>query len=370
MSPPSTATESAFKIRRICDPKDWKALEARWDALLKNSVADAVFLCWDWLDTWLTVYGGGGEWVILAAEDTDGRLLGVAPMMLDRGAGIPGRWIRRLMLLGQKADTASEYLDWIIERGRESEIGDAFARFILEDMSGEWDLLWFDAMLSTSPTIARLQKHLGSKLTVKELSTAPFVRLADSWEEFLASKRAKFRSRWNKFHREHRVELRLAGRDLSVSEGMAIIRRLNEKRWGDERQSFLSDNYKRFHDQVAERLHRRGDLMLIFLEVNGVIIAGRYDFIYGGKGWSFQGGWLPEWEKLSAGKLMLTEIMRYCIEHGVREYDFLGGKASYKDDWADEARTMVTLEARNPRSLRGLIHQKARDLKRRLATKP
>lgn len=360
---------SPFTIRRVRDAAGWAALGDHWDALLKNSAADAVFLCWDWLDTWVKVYGSGGELVILVAEDSSGAPAGIAPMMLDRGKGIAGRWIRRLMLLGQKADTASEYLDWIIARGRESEIGDAFARYILGDMSGEWDLLWFDSMLATSPTIETLRRHLGGKLAVKELSTAPYVTLAATWDEFLASKRAKFRSRWNKFHREHRVVVKLAGRDLAVSEGMEIIRRLNEQRWGDERQSFRSQNYLRFHDEVAERLQRSGNLMLIFLEVDGVIIAGRYDFVYGGKGWSFQGGWLPEWEKLSAGKLMLTEIMRHCIEHGVREYDFLGGKASYKDDWSDSARTLVTLEARNPRSLRGLVHQVARTLKRRLASK-
>lgn len=365
----SQPPDSPLTIRRVRDAAGWAALGDHWDTLLKNSAADAVFLCWDWLDTWVKVYGTGGELVILVAEDSSGAPAGIAPMMLDRGKGIPGRWMRRLMLLGQKADTASEYLDWIIVRGREAEIGDAFARHIVTDMAGEWDLLWFDAMLSTSATIDTLRRHLGQGLAVTELTTAPFLRLAATWEDFLASKRAKFRSRWNKFHREHRVELRLAGRDLSVSEGMAIIRRLNEQRWGDARQSFRSENYRRFHDEVAERMHARGELMLIFLEVDGIIIAGRYDFIHGGKGWSFQGGWLPEWEKLSAGKLMLTEIMRHCIEHGVREYDFLGGKASYKDDWADEARSVVMLEARNPRSLRGLVHQTARNIKRRLAAR-
>lgn len=356
----------AFKIRRIRDAEGWKSLESRWDELLRNSQADAVFLCWDWLDTWLKVYGHGGEWVILVAEDDNGQFVGVAPMMLDHGNEIPGRWLRRLILIGQKADTASEYLDWVILRGREGDVGDAFARFVISDMAGEWDLLDFDAMLSTSPTIATIQKHLGRSLAVRNLTTAPFVKLATSWEDFLSRKRAKFRSRWSRFHREHRVDLRLAGRDLTVTEGMTRIQKLNEQRWGNERQSFLSENYRRFHNEVAERLHRRGHLLLIFLEVDGTVIAGRYDFAYGGKGWSFQGGWLPEWEKLSAGKLMLTEVIRWCIEHGLGEYDFLGGKASYKDDWADESRAMVTLEARNPRSFRGLLYQIAKMIKRLL----
>ncbi|MBX7207585.1 MAG: GNAT family N-acetyltransferase [Verrucomicrobiaceae bacterium] len=364
-----SASGGSIKIRRVRDDADWAALGAHWDELLHDSEADAVFLCRDWIDTWLKVYGSGGERVILVAEDETGALLGIAPMMLDRGAGRLGRWVRRLLLVGQKADTASEYLDWIIRRGREQDVGDALARHVTTAMAHEWDVLCFDAMLSTSATIETLRRHFDGGLSVKPLTNAPYVTLAATWDGFLEQKRAKFRQRLNKFHREHRVRVLLGGHDIGVDEGMAVIRRLNEQRWGDARRSFLSERYRRFHDEVAARLHERGRLLLIFLEVDGTIIAGRYDFAYGGKGWSFQGGWLPEWEKLSAGKLMLAEIMRWCIEHGLREYDFLGGAAAYKTDWSNGERTLVTLDAANPRSTRGKLWRLLREAKQKLTAK-
>ncbi len=163
--------------------------------------------------------------------------------------------------------------------------------------------------------------------------------------------------------------VKLAGRDMSVTEGLNLLQRLNECRWGAVRQSFVSARYRAFHEKAAQRLHEAGCLLLVFLEADGTVIAGRYDFAYAGKGWSFQGGWLPEWGSISAGKLILTAIMQWCCENGLREYDFLGGDASYKEDWSDGERNLVRMEAENPVSSRVVLHRieaKARGLKRML----
>jgi CelD/BcsL family acetyltransferase involved in cellulose biosynthesis len=104
---------------------------------------------------------------------------------------------------------------------------------------------------------------------------------------------------------------------------------------------------------------------MIFLEADGQIVAGRYDFAYAGKAWCFQGGWLPEWEKERAGKMMLTAMMRWCIEHGLSEYDFLGGEASYKNEWSSDTRSMADIEASSPSSMRGRLYKALKHLKQR-----
>jgi len=371
MPDPEKLPTPILHVERIRDLQGWKRLEPEWNALLRESAADAVFLCWEWLDTWLEVYGDGGEWVILTARNQKGQLLGVAPMMLDRGAGLVGRWMRRVILVGQKADTASEYLDWVLRRGNEAEVVMAFCDYMLSKQCVPWDLLCFGAMRGDSASIPLLKEQFalrGQTLEVKVTSTAPFFTLPATWSCFLESRRAKFRQRLNKFQRDHAVAIRLVNRDMSVEQGMAKIRELNEHRWGEKRRSFLSKRYVQFHDRIAQKLHAQGHLLLIFLEADGLIIAGRYDFVYGGKAWSFQGGWLPEWEKESAGKLMLTEIMRWCIENGLKEYDFLGGVASYKTDWTEEERQIVDVQAFNPGSWRGKSYHLIKKLARKAAS--
>lgn len=370
MPPLSSAPPSELTISCVRDLDGWRRLEREWPELLADSAADCVFLSWEWLDSWLDVYGDGGQWLVLVARDPEGRLAGVAPMMLDSGAGHVGRWMKRVILLGQKADTASEYLDWVLRRGHESQAVAAFCEFLFRQAGKSWDILRFEAMRADSPTLPLLAAEFARKrrgVTITHSTTAPFLRLPNCWESFLASRRAKFRQRWNRFNREHPVALREAGIDLSVSEGMAIIRDLNTRRWGEQRQSFLSERYVRFHNQAAERLHQAGHLAMLFLEVDGQIIAGRYDFAYAGKAWSFQGGWRPDWEKEQAGKMMLTLMMRWSIERGLQEYDFLGGATSYKSDWSSDERQMVDVQAANPRSVRGRMFEflkKWRELRR------
>ncbi len=368
MPDPEKQPLPALHVGRICDLEGWKRMEHEWNELLRDSAADAVFLCWEWMDTWLEVYGDGGEWLILIARNQEGRLMGVAPMMLDQDVGVPGRWVRRLILLGQKADTASEYLDWILRRGSEAMVVEAFCSFIVSGRISRWDLLEFSSMRSDAPSIplivSEFQKR-GFVISLKQTAVSPYIALPETWEAFLGAQRAKFRQRWNKFHRENRVVVKVAGKDMTVTEGMSLIRQLNESRWGARRQSFLSERYRRFHDRVAVQLHERGQLMMLFFEVEGQIIAGRYDFAYAKKGWSFQSGWRPEWEHCSIGKLMLTQVMQSCIELGLTEYDFLGGEASYKEDWSDGRRELVCLNAVNPFSYRGAIFSWLKGIKHR-----
>jgi hypothetical protein len=350
----------------IRDVASWNSLKEGWDEVLRSSEANALFLTWDWLDTWLSIYGAGGQWLILVAENDDGRIEGVAPMMIDRGHRIPGCWIRRLLLLGQKADTASEYLDWILRRGSEEAVAIAFCAAILGELSSEWDLLEFHSMREESVSIPHIRKAFeehGIEVAIKRLTTAPYVSLPPTWGEFLARRSSTFRQRWKKFHREHQVVVRRVGRDFTVTEGMHQIRLLNSLRWGDQRQSFLSADYVRFHDQVANRFHQLGQLLLVLLEIDGQVVAGRYDFAYAGKGWCFQGGWLPEMEKLRPGRMMMAYQMMHCIEHKLHEYDFLGGHASYKGEWSEGERGIVNLQSRNPSSWRGRLFEAAKAIR-------
>lgn len=370
---PSEKETTAPRIRRITTTADWRALQPQWDTLLAASRADAIFLTWDWIDVWLDVYGSGGQWFILVAENQSGALIGAAPMMITRGAKAPGKWIRRLTLIGQQADTASEYLDWIAHRDHESKVATAFASHFFNDMRAEWDLIEFTFVREDATLLpalrAAFEKTNPAALCIDLQTTSPYLALPATWEEFAASRSGSFRNKLNKFHRDHKVALRFAGTDISIADGMTLIRQLHHKRWRGASNSFTSQHYIRFHDQIAARFHPQGRLLLIFLELDGQIVAGRYDFAYGGKGWNFQGGWLPEWEKQRAGKMLVTEVIRWCIEHGLREYDFLGGDASYKSDWTETSRTLVTLTAPNPRSLRGRIYTSLRTLARSRAKK-
>src|SRR5204863_6928382 len=115
------------------------ALAPRWNALLERSGSDAIFLTWEWISTWWKVFGRRFALLLLTAEDGNGELIGIAPTMVGPRRSASGLTFRALMLIGQRADTFAEYLDFIVERGREAEVTSAFCDFLHREVATEWD---------------------------------------------------------------------------------------------------------------------------------------------------------------------------------------------------------------------------------------
>ena len=90
----------------------------------------------------------------------------------------------------------------------------------------------------------------------------------------------------------------------------------------------------------------------------------RYDFLYGRRLLVFQGGWAPELGMLAPGKLLTGYSIQWCIENGLREYDFLAGDADYKRAWSTDVRRLVDLELSHPRSVRAKAYTTMRAMKR------
>ena len=144
--------------------------------------------------------------------------------------------------------------------------------------------------------------------------------------------------------------------DLSPKEVLESLIALNEERWqSGERASFHTETFRHFHRTLAERLHEQKQVGLFVLRLDGRDVAAQYDYLYANKVWGFQAGWLPEFSDYDVGRLLLAKCMERYIERGLTEYDFLPGEADYKGSWTEECRTLVKLEAINPRSPRARL---------------
>ena len=106
--------------------------------------------------------------------------------------------------------------------------------------------------------------------------------------------------------------------------------------------------------------------MLLVLTVDGVPAAGRYDYLYGGKVWGFQGGWDPAFAKLSLGIVMNAMTFQWAIEnHGIKEYDFGAGTCRYKSEWANDSRPLKDLYMAHPQSLSARVMLFAHELQKK-----
>src|SRR5262245_18887509 len=337
-------------------------LAPRWNDLLRRSGSDAIFLTWEWISTWWEVFGPRFRLLVLTAEDEDGRLLGIAPTMVGPRRSASGLTSRALMLIGQRGDTLAEYLDFIVEPGREPEVTAAFCDFFQAELAGDWDFVFFERILTTSPNLPTLTSRLRRPAFVARRDPelkSPHVVFGTSWVELLAGKSRNFRNQWNnswnRLQAEGEVKFLFGGSDLPLSTALAEVTRLHRERWEERSASFRTEGYLDFHERLCARLHPKGWLLLLLLSVNGKNVAVRYDYVYAGKLWCMQGGWSPEYAAKRVGTLLTGKVIEWGIEHGLAEDDFLGGDSDYKRRWANGERVMTNVTACNPKTVRGQV---------------
>src|SRR5215211_7874113 len=71
------------------------ALEEEWEELHRHCPAATPFQSWAWLYSWWEHYGGDYELRLVTVRNENGLLVGLLPLMLERG-GV----LRRLLFVG------------------------------------------------------------------------------------------------------------------------------------------------------------------------------------------------------------------------------------------------------------------------------
>ena len=72
-----------MSIELIRDLNGFRAIQDQWEELLANSRSDNVFLTFEWLDSWLTVFSDQTELYLVLQWDGS-TLGGAAPLVLGR----------------------------------------------------------------------------------------------------------------------------------------------------------------------------------------------------------------------------------------------------------------------------------------------
>lgn len=339
-----------------------RTLENEWRALA-DATTDAVFLSWDWVDTWWAHYGArwGDELHVVTMRDGSGGLTGLAPLYVSRPSRAD-RSVRArlrgatLKFLGSGGDTSPDYLGLLAAPGRERVVAEALASHLSGSRRPAWDALHLTDLAEDAPATDALNGALArgfgfaTPLHSAPQAVCPHVDLPSTVEELHARLPGKLRynvrRRKERLERDHGAKFFLWDASRGpVSGGIDQIAALHRKRFTarGERHGFSSDAYVEFHRAVAERFAHRGLLRLHCLEVRGSVVAMLYCFRFGDRIYHFQSGFDPDCSKLGVGQVLIAHALEDAIREGVRRFDFLKGEYDYKADWATGHRRTNTL---------------------------
>ena len=345
------------------------SLQNEWDELLGQSAQNSFFLRWHWNYTWWRYLAPrDSRLLLITCRETDGRLIGLAPLYWHQHRLIGVTYLNEILFLGTgKVIKTSEYLDIIALRRYEDQVAQAVACFLRQQPG--WDRLWLWGSRSESATLRHFRDKLGVSTRLTLCDRSHYLALQGDWQSFQGSLGKSIRTNVSYYTRRlfktHECIFRSIDSLEEFEFAMETFVALHQARWRSkgQRGSFMQLRFKNFLTDVMQGGMRENRLRFWVLEIDKKISAVLVGFLHEGVLHYFQGGFDPAYAKDSIGTVMLGLCMKSCIDaKEVREFDFMGGESTYKEHWTKATREIVELEAFKP-GFRSRFYNTVRHLK-------
>jgi CelD/BcsL family acetyltransferase involved in cellulose biosynthesis len=308
-----------------------EAAREDWSELARRS--GDLFATWEWAEVWWRHFDAGRELAVSLGRDADGRAVAVLPLCVRR--------LGPLRVARFVGHGVGDHLGPVCACE-----DDALAVEVLLRSARSGGVARWDVLLAEQLRPGGLAGALGGRTLRREAS--PVVRLGGrSWDDYLASRSANFRSqigrKERKLVREHGLRYRLSADPERLESDMRTLFALHSARWGEGSSAAFRGPAADFHLDFARVAQARGWLRLWFAELDGRPVAAWHGFRYGGADWYYQMGRDPAWERASIGLVLLAHTLRQAAEDRMRDYMLLRGDEAYKSRFATDDPSLDTV---------------------------
>jgi len=333
---------------KVLDINELDRYREIWNRLALSMNIPSIFCTWEWIYTWLEQYGSAYEPFILSISDAD-EIKGFFPLAFDKSNDTFKS--KTLLYCGSK-ELYPDHLDIICEESETDRCVLSVFDFLSNGFK-EWDVLDVSLLAESSGLLTHLRgKDTDFEADIKQISTAPFITLSGTFDEytkrFTSKKRYNIRSSQRKLHEQFGM-LYTACEQQGIDKGMETLFELHALRadMKNMKSNFNRPDIKRFHCALAKRASDNGWLFFRSLNNDTETIASMYSFVFGGHLFYYQIGFNPKWERYSPGTVLIYEVLKEAFSRGYKEFDFLRGGEEYKSSWTDELRPLFALSLYN-----------------------
>ena len=333
-APPLTHAPVSYEVYE--GTEGLASLRSAWESL-EATGADHIFQTFAYADMWQRTIGApSGARPILVALREDDRVVGILPACRVRQNGVP-------LLTWLGAPRVLDYGDVIFDAAAARTPIEEFVteslRLATEHARGA--LLY----LSNVRSDARAFPALLSRLRVYRESTAPFVPIVGTWEEYLGTRgrglRRALKRRQRNLEGLGAVEYRLlAPGDPGSATALARLVSFQRARFGGlvNRTNLFDDRYVRFRTEQAAEPHGS----IVALQLDGEFIAVSLGAVFRGRSYAVVTGFDAAYSAVSPGLLLAGFSVRSCFENGWDPHDFCWGDEAYKYTWTDSEMKLTT----------------------------
>ncbi len=230
----------------------------------------------------------------------------------------------------------TDYQDLLASKGEERAAWESVLAF---GRDSGWSRIEFVGLREDSVSASLIPEvaiACGWKPAVDVWDVSPYLALPGSWDEYLQGlgkkDRHELRRKFRRLEESGEVRYEVLDRWTDAThEALGTFMELMAKS-GDEKARFLTDDKRGFMITMARATAEAGALRLCFLQIDGKRVSGTLSFADGDRWLLYNSGYDSEYRQQAVGLLLKAWTIRYAIENGFREYDFLRGDEAYKYD--------------------------------------
>ena len=328
---------------------DWKTLEKR--------AQTSVFLSWQWIGVWLSVY----QPIFRVLRITDrGKLvgLGLVTESSERRHGVLVSRCLRLHQTGRSSEDqiCIEYNGFLAEKGQEAGVAKAGIEHLKQSRVA-WDEFVIDAVEADYAQELAQASALVSHIRWESPSYGVDLSSLRSGDQAYLDTLS--RNTRHQIRRTQRLYEELGSvvlqRPKTVEEAMFTFNSITPfhfARWGSGQgeSSFTNPEFTRFHRQYVRTHWEQGGADLIELKAGGETIAIFYNLVYRNRVYFYLAGIKAQKEnKLKPGLLGHSLCIQDYIDRGFNYYDFMGGQDRYKSQLAEPHQHLVKIALQRDR---------------------
>jgi hypothetical protein len=320
-------------------------MESQWTTCLKTSEANPFFSSWIWQKSWWDIWQQrlNLELFLLGVYE-ENTLIGIVPCYTYNVKRLKVFNVKRCEFLGNYSHNddsiRSEYLNFILPRGRYEEILPLVMKFIHSHNIDELVLTDIDANSNTSKYI-QLNNVEFDKIEEEGVR----INTCDLFSSYLSTLGKN--TRLKLFNRRKHIknpEIVTIKEPHNITDFFKTLNEMHLSRWGKVCFSPHSEN---FHTKISEHYLKKDSLELLVLLEGNVPLAVCYDIKVENTQYNIQLGF----SNLSSNKLSLgTLMLGYAIEKAhetpsIEYYDFLAGSGKntfYKRKFRGQTHVFIT----------------------------
>jgi len=364
--PESRIPNPEHSVDVVSDYAAFVHLEAEWNETVERAGIPHPFLRHEWVRTWWDAFSTPGARLYILVVRAHGRITAIAPFMRDTAPmyGVPARRIRFIqndhsprtdIIVAAQPDESYRAIWRALRADR-----DRWDVLQLSQLPRESDTLRVFGVGATHPPALPLRRDLAGARSAKagaspapldgcatgvwQSSDSPYLSLTGTWDEYLNSLPAKFRSnlrnRMSRLTRLGEPALEVISERSAVEAACEEAWRLESSGWKREAGTAITCDpaVHRFYTTLVERGTAAGWLRLLFLKVGDRRIATSYGARFNDRLFLFKTGYDPDFATGAPFKILTYFAIREAYAQGLTEVDFLGDAEPWKLEWTSMSR--------------------------------